>query len=105
MPKIVFISADGDRHEVEATTGQSIMRAAVTNDIDGIVAECGGAAACATCHVFVAPHPAVPPRSSLEDDMLDVTAVPRTDESRLSCQIFVTPAMDGLEVRMPETQL
>jgi 2Fe-2S ferredoxin len=55
--------------------------------------------------VFVAPHPAVPPRSTLEDEMLDVTAVPRTDESRLSCQIFVTAEMDGLEVRLPETQL
>ena len=105
MPQITYVHPNGTREVLDVPVGTSVMRGAILNGIDGIVAECGGAAACATCHVFVAPHPAVPPRSSLEDDMLDVTAVPRTDESRLSCQIFVTPAMDGLEVRLPETQL
>ena len=56
MPEIIFIEANGVRHKVQAAVGASLMRAAVTNDIEGILAECGGAAACATCNVFLAPH-------------------------------------------------
>jgi 2Fe-2S ferredoxin len=81
------------------------MRAAIMNDVEGILAECGGAAACATCHVFIEPNPAVPPLSEIEDEMLDATAVPRAADSRLGCQVFVTAQMDGLEVRLPESQL
>ena len=105
MPEITFIEATGARHKVQAAVGASGMRAAVLNDIEGILAECGGAAACATCHVFLAPHPGLPPRSAMEDDMLDSTAVPRQEGSRLSCQVFMTPELDGLEVHLPETQL
>ena len=105
MPEIIFIEANGARHKVQAAVGASVMRAAVTNDIEGILAECGGAAACATCHVFLAPQAGLPPRSSVEDDMLDQTAVPRQEGSRLSCQVIVTAALEGLEVHLPETQL
>ena len=105
MPQIVFIAPDGARHAVEAAVGASVMRAAMLNDVDGILAECGGAAACATCHVFIADDARLPPRTDLEDDMLEATAVPRTAESRLSCQVFVTADLDGLQVRIPESQL
>ena len=105
MPEIVFIHPTGAVQAVEAALGQSVMRAAMLNDVEGILAECGGAAACATCHVFVTPVPGLPPRSALEDDMLDATAVPSTAESRLSCQIFVTAELAGLQVRLPEAQV
>ena len=105
MPLITFIAASGARTQVEASVGASVMRAAITHGVDGILAECGGACACATCHVLIAPHDALPPRSAMEDDMLDSTAVPRTAESRLSCQVFMTQALDGLQVHLPETQL
>lgn len=104
MPELIFIDADGTRHPVDAPEGMSVMRAAVTDGIDGILAECGGQAACATCHVFVEPSPALPKMAAVEDEMLDATAVPRRAESRLSCQILVTPEMEGMEVRLPETQ-
>jgi 2Fe-2S ferredoxin len=81
------------------------MRAAVTNDVPEIVAECGGAAACATCHVYVDPRPGLPPRSAIEDDMLEMTAEPRQANSRLGCQIFMTADLDGIEVHLPETQV
>ena len=105
MPEITFIEASGARHKVQAATGASVMRAAVTHGIEGILAECGGAAACATCHVFLAPHAGLAPRSTLEDEMLDSTAEPRQEGSRLSCQVFMTPELEGLEVHIPSTQL
>ena len=105
MPEIIFIEANGARHKVEAAVGASVMRAAVTHGIEGILAECGGAAACATCHVVLAPHAGLAPRSTIEDDMLDSTAVPRQEGSRLSCQVIMTPALAGLEVHLPETQV
>ena len=105
VPEIIFIEANGARHKVQAAVGASVMRAAVMNDIEGILAECGGAAACATCHVLLAPHAGLPPLSTIEDDMLDSTAVPRQAGSRLGCQVIVTAELEGLEVHLPETQL
>jgi 2Fe-2S ferredoxin len=81
------------------------MRAAERHGIPEIIAECGGAAACATCHVYVAPRPDLPKMSAMEDDMLEVTAEPRRPDSRLSCQIIMTADLDGLEVGLPETQV
>ncbi|WP_043838075.1 2Fe-2S iron-sulfur cluster-binding protein [Muricoccus aerilatus] len=104
MPEIIFIQADGTRRPATAQDGESVMRAALSNDVEGIVAECGGAAACATCHVFV-DDPRVPPVTPIEDEMLEATAVPREPGSRLGCQIFVSRELEGLEVRLPETQL
>ena len=105
MPKVTFIAHDGTRHEVQATAGQSLMLAAVTNGVPGIDADCGGACACATCHVYVeAPWAAMlPPQAQMETDMLNFSAELRPS-SRLACQIPVTEALDGLTVSMPEAQ-
>jgi 2Fe-2S ferredoxin len=82
------------------------MEGAIQNDVSGIVAECGGGCACATCHVFVDPEwvAKVGERSSMEQDMLECTAQESTEQSRLSCQIKISEDCDGLVVRMPEQQ-
>jgi 2Fe-2S ferredoxin len=104
VPKIFFVTADGTPTSVDATVGTSIMRAAVEAGIDGIVAECGGNAMCATCHVYVADADRLPPMSPVEDDLLEATATERRADSRLSCQLPVTADLDGLSVVLPETQ-
>ena len=105
MPRITFIEHDGTRHEVEAEIGSTVMEAALKNDIGGIVAECGGGCTCATClvHVDEAWSPIVGPPSSEEDQMLDA-AFELKPTSRLSCQIKVTEALDGLIVYTPSYQ-
>ena len=105
MPKITFIEHDGTTHEVEAEIGSTVMEAALKNDIGGIVAECGGGCTCATClvHVDEAWSPIVGPPSSEEDQMLDA-AFELKPTSRLSCQIKVTEALDGLIVFTPSYQ-
>ncbi len=105
MPKIIFHCLDGECREVDASLGASVMETAIDNDIDGIVAECGGACACATCHSFVDPAWAdrVPAMSDMEDAMLD-SALDRDDRSRLMCQIEVTEALDGLEVVVADNE-
>jgi 2Fe-2S ferredoxin len=105
MVKITYIEHNGTRHEVEATPGMSVMEAAVKNMVPGIDADCGGACACATCHVYVEPQwlEATGTRSEMEEDMLDFAFDVR-DNSRLSCQIKVTDKLDGLVVRVPEKQ-
>ncbi|MBN9671427.1 2Fe-2S iron-sulfur cluster-binding protein [Roseibium aggregatum] len=105
MPKITFITVDGNQTDVEAPVGSTVMENAIKNMIQGIEAECGGACACATCHVYVdegwqektgAPEP-------MEEDMLDF-AYDVKPTSRLSCQIKVTDDLDGLIVHVPERQ-
>ena len=105
MIKITFIEHDGTQHEVEAKEGASVMEAAVMNGVPGIEASCGGACACATCHVYVDPawKAATGAAEVMEEDMLDLAYEVR-EESRLSCQLRVTPAFDGLVVRVPEFQ-
>ena len=105
MPRITFIEHDGTRHEVEAEIGSTVMEAALKNDIGGIVAECGGGCTCATClvHVDEKWSPIVGPPSSEEDQMLDA-AFELKQTSRLSCQIKVTEALDGLIVYTPSYQ-
>jgi 2Fe-2S ferredoxin len=107
MPKVTYVSPDGSEVEVEAEAGTSVMMAAVTHDVDGIVAECGGSLMCATCHVYVddAFADRLPEMSPDEDEMLEAAASERTERSRLSCQIVLTDELDGLVVRLPETQI
>lgn len=106
MPKIVFNSPDGSQHVVEARTGSSIMEAGTRAGVPGIVAECGGALACATCHVYVADpfRNAVGEVGDFEDEMLDDTEAERTEASRLSCQIPMTDELDGVEVTVAPEQ-
>jgi 2Fe-2S ferredoxin len=101
-----YIQADGSKATVEAPDGTSIMKAAITNGVPGILAECGGAASCATCHVYVdeAWLERLPPMGDDENEMLDCTAGERRPNSRLSCQIELTSDLNGIVVRMPETQ-
>ena len=91
---------------VHATAGQSLMRAAVAASITGIAADCGGTCSCATCHVIVAPDWAsrLPPPGGEEDAMLEMPAAAREPGSRLSCQIVLGAALDGLTVRLPASQ-
>ena len=107
MPTITYVQADGTKQDVEVPTGKRIMQAAVGAGIDGIVAECGGQAMCATCHIYVDSSwlDKLPPVSDDEDEMLEDTTSVRTAESRLSCQIPVTDDLDGIIVRLPETQI
>jgi 2Fe-2S ferredoxin len=105
MPQITYIEHDGTTHQVEAEVGSTVMETAIRNGVTGIVAECGGACACATCHVYVdeAWFDRLPARSPEEEDMLDF-AFDAKPTSRLSCQIKVEPALDGLVVRTPAYQ-
>ncbi|MEM9668500.1 MAG: 2Fe-2S iron-sulfur cluster-binding protein [Pseudomonadota bacterium] len=105
MAKITFVAHDGTRHEVEAKTGQNLMETAVSNGVPGIDADCGGACACATCHVFITPDwtDTTGAPSDMEVSMLDF-AENVQPTSRLACQIEVTDKHDGLTVKMPEAQ-
>ena len=105
MPKITYIEASGKEHVVDAPVGQTVMEAAVKHAVPGIDADCGGACACATCHVYVdeAWREKTGEPSSMEMSMLDF-AEGVEENSRLSCQIKVTPELDGLVVRMPKSQ-
>ena len=107
MPTIVFVHPGGAREELEIAEGTSVMQGATSNGIDGIVAECGGNCMCATCHVYVEPSQLalLPAMSEEEDALLDGTASERKPNSRLSCQIKVTAALDGLAVNLPERQV
>jgi len=102
MTTIVFITGDEKRHVVEAADGLSVMECARRANVPGIVAECGGACTCATCHVHVSPEwvQAVGEATDMERDMLDFASDVRR-ESRLSCQITVGPALNGLIVKVP----
>lgn len=105
MAKIIFTTHSGEVLEVDAQVGSTVMEAAVRATVPGIEAECGGACACATCHVYVAPDwiEAAGGPSPMEEDMLDF-AFEVGEGSRLSCQIKITDALDGLTVKVPERQ-
>jgi 2Fe-2S ferredoxin len=105
MAKITYIEHDGTEHTVEVDNGITVMEGAIRNLVPGIDADCGGACACATCHVYVdeAFKDKTGERTSMEDSMLDFASDVR-DNSRLSCQIKVSEALDGLVVRLPEEQ-
>lgn len=105
MAKITYIEANGTEHVVEVESGLSIMRGAVEKGIPGIVAECGGNCACGTCRVYVDKSwwPQVGDASDIEEATMEIREDPAPGK-RLSCQIKVTDALDGLIVRMPESQ-
>ena len=105
MPKITFIDHDGTARDVEAKNGTSVMEAAVQNMIPGIDADCGGACACATCHVYVQGDwmAKLGAKDDMEESMLDF-AEDVEDNSRLSCQILMSDALDGITVKTPESQ-
>lgn len=107
MVKVTFIAHDGETTHVEAEPGDTVMSVAIAEGIDGIVAECGGSMMCATCHCYVDDGWAhrTGPRMDGEDDMLDSAVCEVTPASRLSCQIRLTEALDGLVVRLPEDQV
>ena len=105
MPTITFIQADGNSQEVNAEIGSSLMQAAVDNVVEGILAECGGSCSCATCHCYIEKSwvDKVVPASEMEKDLLDCVTDPE-DNSRLSCQVIITDAHDGLMVHLPVSQ-
>lgn len=105
MPKVTFITSDGREYPIDAETGSTLMETAIRNMVPGIEAECGGACACATCHVYVDDQWAAVTGEPgpMEEDMLDF-AYDVKPTSRLSCQIKIKPELDGLVVRVPERQ-
>ena len=106
MPHVTYISPDGTETTLDARDGDSVMETAVKNGVKGIVAECGGACSCATCHVYVddAFVDAAGGPNDLEDDMLDGAESERLPVSRLSCQIKMNAQLDGLRVRIAPKQ-
>jgi 2Fe-2S ferredoxin len=105
MARITFIEADGRQHVVEAQDGHSLMESAKKNGVDGILADCGGNCACGTCRIYVGEdwQPRLGERSELEEATLELREPPGPHE-RLSCQITVSEALDGLVVNLPERQ-
>ena len=105
MAKITYIEFNGKEHVVDVKNGLSVMEGAVKNNIPGIDADCGGACACATCHVYVDPEwvDKTGSQSAMEESMLDFAENVESN-SRLSCQIKVTDELEGLVVRMPQSQ-
>jgi len=106
MPKVTLVHPDLSRTEIDARVGAPLMQAAIAACVEEILAECGGGAMCATCHVIVDDSFAhrLPPPSPSEEEMLSCLASPREPTSRLSCQIAMTDDLDGLIVRLPDRQ-
>lgn len=107
MPSVTYVQPDDTRETAEAANGNSVMLTAVRNGIEGIVAQCNGSRICGTCHVYVEPDQLdlLPPISDEEDALLDEVAAGRQANSRLSCQIKMTPELDGLVVHVPDCQV
>ena len=105
MPKVTYITPDGERIEVEVENGYSVMEGAINNNVEGIVAECGGACACATCHSYIDESwlGRLPEMDDMEDSMLDA-AYERKDNSRLTCQIEMNDDLDGLIVNVADNE-
>ena len=105
MAKIKYIEFNGNEHEIEVSNGLTVMEGVIKNKIPGIDADCGGACACATCHVYVDNKwiEKLSPKDDSEEDMLDFAFEVKSN-SRLSCQITVSDELDGLVVNMPEKQ-
>ena len=105
MTKIVYIEHNGKSHSIDVQNGLTVMEGAVQNNVPGIDADCGGSMACATCHVYVKEEwfNKLPKKEDGEEDMLDMAFEPKKF-SRLSCQLTVTDALDGLTVQLPSKQ-
>lgn len=107
MPKVTYVESGGAIHEIDVPDGENVMRGALYNDVDGIIGECGGGLSCATCHCYVdeAWTAAVGgPASDAENELLEQVASERRPTSRLSCQIEIGSALDGLVVHLPASQ-
>lgn len=106
MPRITYIEFGGRQHVIDLPNGVSVMEGARDNGILGIRADCGGACACSTCHVYVDPGwmDRLPTPGPMEEDMLDFAYQPDPARSRLTCQLRVSDDLDGLVVSMPEAQ-
>lgn len=107
MPVITYHHENGTTDVIDAVAGTSVMRAAVTNGVEGIIGECGGQAMCATCHVYVREEylDRLPEMTDDEEEMLEVTASPRDEvRSRLGCQLKLTAALSEIAVDVPVTQ-
>ena len=106
MAKVIYVSAAGVSTEVDAPVGGTVMSAALKNGVEGILAECGGVCMCSTCHVFVDEKflGLIPAAQDTEEAVLEIAAIERRSNSRLSCQIKVTEELDGLIVHLPEKQ-
>ncbi len=107
MAKITYVEFNGTEHVIDVAPGLTVMEGARDNGVPGIEADCGGACACSTCHVYVAADwvGRLPPRDPMEEDMLDFAWQPDPVRSRLTCQIKVTEDLDGLVVNLPEKQI
>ena len=107
MAKITYVEFGGTEHVVEVANGLTVMEGARDNNIPGIEADCGGACACSTRHVYVdeAWADKLSPMDDMEEDMLDFAFEPKPGLSRLTCQLKVSDALDGLKVFMPEKQI
>lgn len=107
MPTVTYIEATGESHAIDVPAGENVMRGALYNGVEGIVGECGGGLSCATCHCYIDEawiDQVGGPASADEDDLLEGVSSERKPNSRLSCQIVVTPELDGLVVHLPESQ-
>ncbi|CAN7488079.1 2Fe-2S iron-sulfur cluster-binding protein [Variovorax sp. LjRoot84] len=106
MPRFTIIEHTGAEHQVDAEVGQSVMQGAIDALVPGILADCGGSCSCATCHCYVDETwmSRLPPPESTERDMLECVLEQR-ETSRLSCQLRVTPAIEGLVIRLPASQV
>lgn len=107
MAKITYVEFGGKEHTIEVANGLTVMEGARDNGIPGIEADCGGACACSTCHVYVDPDwvDKLPKKDAMEADMLDFAWQPDPVRSRLTCQLKVSAALDGLRVQMPQKQI
>lgn len=107
MAKITYVEFGGKEHVIDVPNGLTVMEGARDNGVPGIEADCGGACACSTCHVYVDPAwvDRLPKKDNMEADMLDFAWHPDPARSRLTCQLKVTDALDGLRVQMPEKQI
>jgi 2Fe-2S ferredoxin len=107
MPQITYVAHDGTQHMIDLPSGENVMHGALYNGVEGIVGECGGALACATCHCYIDDawtSRVGEPVSQEERDMLESASSEVRPNSRLSCQIIVSDALDGLVVHMPDRQ-
>ncbi len=107
MALITYVEFNGKRHDVQVKPGKTVMEGARDNGVPGIDADCGGACACSTCHVYIDPAwvDRLPKRDAMEEDMLDFAYKTDPKLSRLTCQIKVTEALEGLVVNIPEKQI
>ena len=104
MTTLTYILADGSRRSLDNDGAENAMQVATFNNVPGIEGACGGFCSCATCHVYVETSHALPPVTAEEENMLCGTAAKRGKNSRLACQIRITPALDGVVLRIPDKQ-